>query len=104
MLDTVQRSQWRRTLLDIADQVYAGDAGPPPGSLGRLFGVLDTIRATGARDSDVRYAEGVALGLHRLQQLLRTTGKQSPAVQAERTALHRSTLAWMQDTPLSDFA
>lgn len=88
----------------MVDRVYAEGAGVPPGSLGQLFAVLDTLRATGAPADDVRYVERVSLGIHRLQALLGSVGKQSPAAVAERALLYRATVAWLRDARLMELA
>lgn len=98
------RTGWRHVVVEIVDQVYAGGAGAPPGSLGQLFTMLDSMRAGGAAKADLAHVERVTLGLHRLQGLLRTTGKGSIDAVTARASLQRATVAWMRDAPLSAFA
>jgi hypothetical protein len=97
------RASWRRTVVEIVDRTYEGDGGPPAGSLPRVFAILDDLNAGGAASADVRHVRAVALGLHRLQEALRIAGRRSPAAKAERRALRRATLGWMQEQPLRPF-
>lgn len=53
----------------VLDEVLAG-TGVPAGARGAMFGVVDDLRAGSAPADEVRRAEQISIGIHRLEWAL----------------------------------
>jgi hypothetical protein len=77
----------------VLDEVLAGTA-VPPGAKGAMFAIIDQLRSQAGAGDDLRRAEQVSIGLHKLELALRQSDE--AASQGARDDLKSLAAAWIQ--------
>jgi hypothetical protein len=98
--DRPTAANWRRTIFDVVDEAYFARGNVPPGTVGRMFRALDTMRMQSVEAPIVARAEAIAVALHKLLMTMQAAPNDERTVMPIRRELRMMGVDWLKEMPL----